>query len=105
MKGFRKNGYEHLAAQISPERRRRVEGKAAHEIFKIHLSELRKAARIKQTDITAFSQSGLSKLESRRDMKISTLIEYLKSIGMGIEIKAYPARKHSKRDDVVLVKA
>ncbi len=106
MKEFRKNGYNYLASRISPERRQHIERKAAQEIFKIHLSELRKSRNIKQSDIAAFSQSGLSKLESRKDMKISTLIDYLQSIGMGLEIKAYPAaRKHSKRDEVVLVKA
>jgi hypothetical protein len=106
MKGFRKNGYDHLSSRISTERRQQVERKATQEIFNIHLSELRKSRNIKQSEITAFSQSGLSKLESRKDMKISTLIDYLQSIGMGLEIKCFPAAgKHSKKDEVVLVKA
>lgn len=43
----------------------------------------------------AFTQTAVSKLEKRRDMKLSTLIEYLQGIGMGLEIRVYP--KGSKR--------
>ncbi|MDP2754784.1 MAG: XRE family transcriptional regulator, partial [Nitrospirota bacterium] len=51
-----------------------------------------------------FTQSGISKLESRKDMKISTLVEYLQNIGMGLEIKAYPKKRKHKLDEVVLLK-
>ena len=45
---------------------------------------------IRQEEIKTFARSGISKLESWKDMKVSTLIEYLNSVGMGVEIKAYP---------------
>lgn len=45
---------------------------------------------IRQEDIKGFTQSSISKLESRKDIKVSALIEYLDNIGMGVEIKAYP---------------
>jgi hypothetical protein len=44
----------------------------------------------------AFSQTAVSKLERRKDMKLSTLIEYLDEIGMGLEIRAY--RKGVKKN-------
>ena len=77
---------------------------AAKEIFMIRLAEIRKSRGIKQEDIKAFSQSSISKLESRKDMKISTLIEYLGELGMGIEIKTYPKTKHRKKEETILIK-
>jgi hypothetical protein len=59
---------------------------------------------MKQEDIRTFTQSGISKLESRKDMKVSTLVEYLQNIGMGLEIKAYPKKGKHKADEVVLLK-
>jgi hypothetical protein len=59
---------------------------------------------MKQEDIQTFTQSGISKLESRKDMKISTLVEYLHNIGMGLEIKAYPKKRNRKVEEVVLLK-
>ena len=78
---------------------------AEQEIFKIRLKELRKKMNIKQEDIGSFSQSSISKLESRKDMKISTLLEYLESIGFGIEIKVYPKNKQiHAAEEIILIK-
>ena len=82
----------------------RAKKKAENEIFRIRLSELRIKMGLKQEDIKAFTQSGISKLESREDMKISTLVEYLHNIGMGLEIKAYPIKRKRKVDAVVILK-
>lgn len=54
------------------------------------LAELRERRGVKQSDITAFSQPAISKLERRKDMRLSTLIEYLDGIGLGLEIRVYP---------------
>jgi len=104
MKGFKKNGWEHLTKRLPKERIEKIEKEAAKEIFRIRLSELRKKNSVRQVDVKSFSQSALSKLEARKDMKISTLIEYMKNIGMGLEIKAFPKGKHSKKDEAVLVR-
>ena len=37
-------------------------------------------------------------------MKISTLVEYLHNIGMGLEIKAYPIKRKRKVDEVFILK-
>lgn len=95
---------DELEAMLPPERAQRAKKEADKEIFRIRLSELRKQMGVKQEDIPAFTQSGISKLEARKDMKISTLVEYLHNIGMGLEIKAYPKRKKHKADEVVLLK-
>lgn len=92
---------DELTAMIPPERAERAKREAEEEIFQIRLSELRKKMGVRQEDIKTFTQSGISKLESRKDMKVSTLIDYLNNIGMCIEIKAYP--KNTKRKDFEVI--
>ncbi len=100
-----KDFIDELASMLLPERVKRAKREAGKEIFRIRLAELRKRMGIRQEDIPAFSQSAISKLESRKDMKISTLIEYLDNIGMGIEIKVYPKNKEvTAQEEVVLLK-
>lgn len=103
MNGFIENGWDVLTRRLPKERLEKIENEAAKEIFRIRLAELRKKNNMRQIDIDAFSQSGLSKLENRKDMKISTLMEYIRSIGMHLEIKAYPEGK-SEQNATVLVK-
>jgi hypothetical protein len=90
---------DELEAMLPPERVRRARRMADKEIFEIKLSELRKMMKVRQDEIKAFTQSGISKLERRKDMKISTLIEYLDSIGMGIEIKTFPKHAGKKKSE------
>ena len=68
------------------------------ELLNIRLKELRDKSGIKQADLVNFSQTAVSKLERRKDIKISTLIDYLESLGMGLEITALPRSKTSKRE-------
>lgn len=77
--------------------------KARQEILKFELAQLRKKRGFRQKNLKRFSQSGISKLESRKDMKISTLADYLDELGMRLEIKALPREEHSKEDEVILV--
>ena len=101
----KKDFMDELEAMLPQERVQRAKKEAEKEIFKIRLSELRKQMGMKQEDFRAFTQSGISKLESRKDMKISTLVEYLHNIGMGLEIKVYPKKKKHKVDEVVLLRS
>lgn len=103
-KAKRKDFMDELEAMLPSERVQRAKKEAEKEIFRIRLSELRKQMGMKQEDVQAFTQSGISKLESRKDMKVSTLVEYLHNIGMGVEIKAYPKKRKHKVEDVVLLK-
>ena len=77
---------------------------AEREILSIRLAELRERQGIKQSDFKAFTQTAVSKLENRKDMKISTLIEYLEDIGMGLEIRAYPKSKNSNVKAEILLR-
>lgn len=97
---------DELAAMLPPERVMRAKIEAEKEIFRIRLSELRKKMGVRQEDLKTFSQSSISKLESRKDIKVSTLIEYLENIGMGIEIKVFPKNQgHEPNNGILLLKA
>lgn len=98
-KDFFKEAKKHL----SRERIKRAKAKAQAEIFAIRLAELRQKQGINQTDVEGFTQSSISKLESRYDMKLSTLLEYLDSIGMKVEILVRP--KSGKRGAIPLLKS
>lgn len=65
-----------------------VDELASAKILKIKLAQLRETTGKKQSDIFGFSQASISKIESRNDMKVSTLIDYIHALGMEIEIKA-----------------
>jgi hypothetical protein len=96
---------DELAVMLPPDRAKRAKREAEKEIFQIRLAELRKHMGIRQKDVPEFSQSAISKLESRKDIKISTLIEYLDNIGMGVEIKVYPKNNEgTTQEELVLLK-
>lgn len=96
---------DELASTLPKERIKNAQKNAESEILQIRLSELREKRGLKQEEIKSFSQSSVSKLESRKDMKISTLIEYLDNLGLGIEIKAYPKNSKKNKDDIILLKS
>lgn len=106
MKEKRKDDFiTELEAMLPKEKVAIARIEAEQEIFNIRLSQLRKQMDVTQKSIESFSQSGISKIENRKDMKISTLINYLDSIGMNIEIKVSPKDKNkSKLKEVVLLK-
>jgi len=95
---------DELASTLSKDRIKNAQSEAGKEILQIRLAEIREKLGIRQEDIKSFSQSSVSKLESRKDMKISTLIEYLGNLGLSIEIKAYPKNKKKKNEEIVLLK-
>jgi len=95
-----------LASMLPPQRAERAKIEADKEIFNIRLSQLREYMQVKQNEVKTFSQSSISRIESRKDIKVSTLIEYLENIGMGVEIKVYPKKKtQNKIKEITLLKA
>ena len=59
---------------------------------------------ISESEMVNFTQSSVSKIEKRKDIKISTLIDYLDSLGMGLEIITYPKMAVSKQQEKILLK-
>ena len=90
-----KNAVKAMENMVNADRVRRARRTADREIFAIQLAKLRERQGVRQSEIKAFTQTAVSKLERRKDMKLSTLIEYLQGIGMGLEIRVY--HKGAKR--------
>jgi len=86
-----------LDARMNPEVLARAKKMAQKESLNIRLAILREKYGVKQSEIENFTQTAVSKLENRKDIRISTLIDYLDSLGMGLEITAYP-RNSSKKE-------
>ena len=89
---------------MTPESIRRAHIKAEQKILTIRLSQLREELNKKQSEIENFTQSSVSKIEKRKDIKISTLIDYLDSLGMGLEILTYPKTAKKVTQKTVLLK-
>ena len=87
---IKENAVEAMKSTMTGESVNRAQLLANHDILQIHLAELRRRMNLEQSDMPAFSQSSISRLERRNDIKLSTLIEYLQGIGMGMEIRVYP---------------
>ena len=82
----------------------RVDDIGSSCVLAIRLAELRQRQGVRQTQLKAFSQTGVSKLEKRKDMKLSTLIEYLADIGMGLEILVYPKNGKKTQKKLTLLR-
>jgi len=73
---------------------------AEQESLNIRLVMLREKYGVKQSEITNFTQTSVSKLENSKDIRISTLIDYLDSLGIGLEIVVY--QKNSTEKELLL---
>lgn len=99
-----KNAVKAMERMMTEEQIRRAHATAEREILAIRLAELRERRGVKQAEVKAFSQTAISKLEKRKDMKVSTLVEYLEGIGMGLELRAYPKDSKGKAQSEILLK-
>ncbi len=100
-----KSFFKEAEKVLSADRIKLAKEKAQDLITQMRLTELRESMSINQTEIAGFTQSNVSRLEKRKDLKISTLIKYIHSLGMELIIKAKPKNKNSKIDEVLLLKA
>ncbi|MDE0050445.1 MAG: helix-turn-helix transcriptional regulator [Rhodospirillales bacterium] len=88
---------ETMMAELDPERRRRIEERAAELIAEeMTLRELRKARRLTQARVAAelgISQDGVSRLEQRSDLLLSTLRKTVEAMGGSLSLIAkFPDR-------------
>ena len=93
-----------MESKMSPESVIRSRIMAEQEILTIKLGQLREKLGVKQDEFCNFSQTSVSRLEKRKDIRISTLIEYLNNLGMGLEIKTFPKNKRGKEKEEVLLR-
>ena len=86
-----------MMADLAPARRRRVEDRAAELIAEeMTLRELRKARRLTQVSVArelGISQDGVSRLEQRSDLLLSTLRRTVEAMGGRLSLVArFPDR-------------
>jgi hypothetical protein len=81
---------------MDPEVLAKAKKMAQKESLNIRLAMLWEKYGVKQSETADFTQTAVSKLENRKDIRISTLIDYLDSLGMGLEITAYPKNSNEK---------
>ena len=98
------NAIKMMESKMSPESVVRSRIMAEQEILTIKLGKLREKLGVKQDEFDNFSQTSISRLEKRKDIRISTLIEYLNNLGMGLEIKTFPKSKKVKVKEEVLLR-
>ena len=89
-----------LDAKMDPAVLEKARRMAQKESLNIRLAMLREKYGMKQSEISNFTQTAVSKIENRKDIRISTLIDYLDSLGMGLEISACP--KNSTKKELLL---
>lgn len=99
-----KDAVKMMENKMKPESIRRAKIKAEQDIMTIRLAKLREERNIKQSEMGNFTQSSISKIERRKDIKISTLIDYLDSLGMGLEIIAYSKSCGVPDEEKILLK-
>ena len=87
-----------LDAKTSPEVLAKARKLYEQDSLNIKLKALRGKYGIKQEEVGNFSQTAVSKLEKRKDLKISTLIDYLDSLGFGLEITALPKKNNASKE-------
>jgi DNA-binding XRE family transcriptional regulator len=89
---------ERVRKELSPARRKRVKARAAHLIAEeMTLQELRRARKITQVRMAqklGIGQDGVSKLEKRADLMISTLRKTVEAMGGNLSLVAeFPDRE------------
>jgi hypothetical protein len=95
-----------MSSVLTPGQVAEVNSEVKKAVLEIKLADLRKAMSVTQYHVEGFSQPSVASLEKRTDMKLSTLMNYLHAIGLGVEIKVFPRRKRGTvPDEVVLLRA
>ncbi|MCL1833168.1 MAG: XRE family transcriptional regulator [Leptospirales bacterium] len=93
-----------MESKMTPESVARSRKMAEQEILTIRLCQLREKLGVKQDEFDNFSQTSISRLEKRKDIRISTLIDYLSNLGMGLEIKALPKKNIKNIKEEILLR-
>jgi transcriptional regulator with XRE-family HTH domain len=86
-----------IMAQLSPERRAKIEARAQELILEnMTLQDMRKARKLTQesmAELLGIRQDSVSRLEKRTDLLLSTLRSYVKAMGGDLKLVAeFPDR-------------
>ena len=77
--------------KVSPERREQLKHEAVAELDRMGFAALRKARQQTQVELAeklGIDQAGVSAIENRSDLLLSTLTKYVRALGGDVEIRA-----------------
>ena len=80
-----------LNHKVSPERREEIKREAVAELDRMGFAALRKARKQTQVELAdklGIDQAGVSAIENRSDLLLSTLAKYVRALGGTVEIRA-----------------
>jgi len=98
--------FSNLVAKMPKQARERARARTQAMAGELTLAELRKAFDISQEELARIldvKQANVSKIEHREDMRVSTLITYVRAMGGDVEIIArFPDRGGGKDKTIKL---
>lgn len=97
--------FESAKEVMPPNKFKRAVERGEEIVAFLRLAEARKKMGLRQVDVDGYTQDEISKIENRSDIKLSTLIDYMKSIGMGIKIVGIPQNDEEKEFEILTAKA
>jgi hypothetical protein len=83
--------FKELRNNLSPAARKRVEKRVSAAMKLMPLAQIRKARKLTQVALAErlnVEQAAISKIESRSDLYLSTLREYIQGMGGNLELRA-----------------
>jgi predicted XRE-type DNA-binding protein len=83
--------WKEVRKDLGSEREARTKARVRDEIGRVSLNQLREARSLTQTSLAEFlgiPQGGVSRLERRADMYVSTLRNYIRAVGGELKITA-----------------
>jgi hypothetical protein len=93
--------FEHAKKVMPSKQFKRAKERGEKIVAFLRLAEARKKMGLRQVDVDGFTQTEISKIENRSDIKLSTLIDYMKSIGLGVKIIGIPENQDEEFEILV----
>lgn len=82
--------FVHAKKRLGKEAFDRAIKKGQEKSFELRLKMARELVGLNQTDLKGMTQPEVSKIEKRKDLKISTLEKYARAMGMRVKISLVP---------------
>ncbi len=93
---------QHAKSVMGEKRFNKVAKRGQNAADELKLKMARELLSLNQTDLKGLSQPDVSKIEARKDMKLSTLRKYAEAMGMKVVITLVP-EDHGKKGKKDLV--
>ena len=99
--------FSNLIAKMPKQARERARARTRAMAAELTLAELRKAFDVSEEELAKIpdvKQANVSKIERREDMRLSTLVTYIRAMGGDIEIIAHFPDRGGGKDKSIMLK-